>query len=372
MAKLFEPLTIRGMTLQNRIVVSPMCQYQAVEGLLTPWHYMHYGGLATADAGLIVIEATGIEPAARISPKCTGLWTDAHEAAFTELVRNMRSFGKSKISLQITHSGRRSSLVAGYASNIPLKPEEGAWTTYAPSPIAEARGGAPPIELDRAGMDRIKNAFVATAQRAVRCGFDMVELHVAHGFLLHEFLSPIANQRTDEYGGSLENRMRYPLEVLAAVRAAIPDTMPLGMRVSGSEWPAEGQASFEIDDVVAFCVAAKRVGVDIVDVSSIGCGRGRIPFAPLFQVPFADAIRKGSELITRAVGLITTPYEAENVLQEGKADLISIGRGFLYNPKWTWHAAKALGVDLPYDRQYISVTPGYWPFGEAATAWKRQ
>jgi NADPH2 dehydrogenase len=348
-----------------------MCQYEADDGLINAWHFQHYGSLACSDAALVVIEATGVVPEGRISPKCTGLWNDQQEAAFKELVANMHRFG-TKVSLQLTHAGRRSSLVPGYASHVALKPEEGAWTTYAPSAISDGRGHPVPVELDDAGMVRIILAFMEATQRAVRAGFDMVEIQCAHGFLMHEFLSPIANHRTDQYGGSLEHRMSFPLQVLQAMRNAMPADMPLGMRVSGSEWPSEGQASFNIDEVVAFCNAAKRIGVDMVDVSSIGSGNGQIPFGPLFQVPFAEAVKRGSDVVTRAVGLITTPFEAEDILQQGKADLIAIGRGFLYNPRWVWHAMHALRVEPQWSKHYISLNGRMWPFAANAAAWGRK
>jgi NADPH2 dehydrogenase len=218
-ARLFSPYTLRGVTLANRIAVSPMCQYQAENGVLTPWHYQHYGSLACSGASLIVLEGTGILPEGRITPKCTGIWNDQQEAAYAQLIRNMRTFGDSKISIQLCHAGRRSSFKPGYANAGPLTPEQGGWTTLGPSAVGFDEKALVPKALDLEGMERIKQGFVEGAKRAMRAGFDWVEVHAAHGYLIHEFLSPISNKRTDRYGGSLENRMRYPLEILTAIRA---------------------------------------------------------------------------------------------------------------------------------------------------------
>ena len=368
-AKLFSPYTLRGVTLANRIVVSPMCQYQAENGVLTPWHYQHYGSLACSGASLIVLEGTGILPEGRITPKCIGIWNDQQEAAYAQLIRNMRTFGDSKISIQLCHAGRRSSLKPGYANSGPLTPEQGGWTTLGPSAVGFDEKALVPKALDLEGMERIKQGFVEGAKRAMRAGFDWVEVHGAHGYLIHEFLSPISNKRTDRYGGSLENRMRYPLEVLTAIRAVIPSDKPLGLRVSGSEWVID-QPSHDLKEVCTFVQAAKRVGVDYVCVSSIGNGKGPIPFGPLFQVPLAETVKKSAGITTRAVGMITTPFEAEKILQEDKADLIALGRSFLYNPRWVWHAARALGVPYPFSTEFMSLKEFWWPVIDKATAWK--
>lgn len=369
--KLFSPLTIRNATLKNRIVVAPMCQYNAAHGDLTPWHYQHYGHLACSGASLIVMEGTGVTPEGRITPKCTGMYNDQQEESYGKLIRNMRTFGGDvKISIQLSHAGRRASLGPGYGgSGGPLPIEKGGWVTYGPSPIGFDEKALVPRGLDLEGMERIKLAFVDATKRALRAGFDWVEVQCAHGFLMHEFLSPISNKRTDQYGGSLENRMRYPLEIFQAMRAVMPTNIPFGLRVSGTEWVTD-QPSHDINEVCAFVKAAKAVGVDYVDVSSMGNGKGQIPFGPLFQVPLAAQIKKETGIATRAVGMISTPFEAEKVLQDGQADMIALARPFLYNPRWVWHAARVLGVPYEYTYEYVSLKEFWYPTIDRVTAWK--
>lgn len=369
-SRLFSPFTLRSVTLPNRIVVSPMCQYNAENGLLTPWHYQHYGSLAYSGASLVVLEGTGVLPEGRITPKCTGLWNDQQEEAYAQLIKNMRSFGDIKISIQLSHAGRRASLGAGYGgTGGPLTPDKGGWTTFGPSAVGFDEKALVPKALDLEGMERIKEAFVTATKRALRAGFDWVEVQGGHGFLIHEYLSPLSNKRTDRYGGSLENRMRFPLEILTAMRAAMPANLPLGLRVSGSEWVTD-QPSHDLNEVCTFVKAVKQAGIDYVCVSSIGNGRGQIPFGPLFQVPLAETIKKSTGVPTRAVGMITTPFEAENILQEGKADLIALARPFLYNPRWVWHAARVLGVPYNFTTEFVSLKDAWWPVIDKATAWK--
>ena len=359
MAKLFSPLTIRSLHLENRIVVPPMCQYSAVDGVPQPWHFQHYGSLAASGPGLIVIECTGTTHEGRISPYCLGLWSDEQEAAFKQLIANMKTFGNSKVSIQIGHAGRKASTNELWMGGLPLDAEHGGWPIVAPSPIAFAEGSQVPQELDLAGIERIKQAFVDSARRADRAGFDTIELQFAHGYLIHEFLSPITNKRTDRYGGSLENRMRFPLEVIAAVRAAFPEDKPLGFRFSATEWTEE--ESFNLEEAKVFAAEAKKAGVDYICVSSGGnLATANVPGDPGFQVPLARAIKEASGAVIRAVGLIVTPEQAEQILVEESADMVAVGRAFLYDPRWVWHAAKVLGVTIQHAPQYKFVEPIYW------------
>ena len=359
MARLFSPLTIRNLQLENRIVVPPMCQYSAINGVPQPWHLQHYGSLAASGPGLIVIEATGVTPEGRISPYCLGLWSDEQEAAFKQLIANMKSFGNSKVSVQLGHAGRKASTYKQGLDSKPLDHEHGGWTAVAPSAIPFDALFQVPHELDFEGIDRIKQAFVDSARRAERAGFDTIELHFAHGYLIHEFLSPISNKRTDRSGGSLENRMRLPLEVIVAVRAAWPEEKSLGIRFSATEWTEE--ESFNLEEAKVFATEAKRAGVDYICVSSGGnLSTANIPLEPCFQVPLAQAIKQASGAFVRAVGLIITPEQAEQILEEEKADMVAIGRGFLNDPRWVWHAAKILGVTIQHSPQYVTVQPNFW------------
>ena len=363
MARLFAPLTIKDLVLENRIVVPPMCQYSAIDGVPQPWHFQHYGALAASGPGLIVIEATGCTAEGRISPYCLGLWNDQQEAVFKELVANMKSFGNSKVGIQIGHAGRKASTDRLWLGGAPLDAEHGGWSIVGPSPIAYDERSQVPQELDQAGIDRLKQAFVDSIQRALRAGFDTVELHFAHGYLVHEFLSPVSNKRTDQYGGSLENRMRFPLEVIAAIKAIWPENKALGMRFSATEWTE--MESFNLEEAKTFAIEAKRTGIDYICVSSGGnlattTSVFSLPLEPGFQVPLAKAIKEASGAFVRAVGLIVTPEHAEQILAENSADMICIGRCFLNDPRWTWHAARALGVPLKHSPQYLTVEADKW------------
>lgn len=342
-----------------------MCQYSAEEGVPGPWHAQHYGAFAASGPGLIVIEATGVLPEGRISSNCLGLYNDAQEAAFTELVRNMKTFGNSKISIQIGHAGRRASTNELWKGARPLTQEEGAWTCYAPSAIPYDTEYPTPVELDTEGIAKIKEGFVNTARRCLNVGFDTIELHFAHGYLAHEFLSPITNKRTDQYGGSLENRMRLPLEIIEAVRSVWPEEKPLGMRISATEW-VESE-SFTTEEAVTFVSEAKRRGIDYVCVSTGGnISKAKMPLEPGFQVPIAKIIRDRTGVIVRAVGLIVTGEQAEKVLADECADFVAIGRAFLNDPRWTWHAAKELGVSFTNTPQYKFCQAGFWRMSDVA------
>jgi 2,4-dienoyl-CoA reductase-like NADH-dependent reductase (Old Yellow Enzyme family) len=347
---LFQPLTLRGLTLPNRIVVSPMCQYSAVDGSATDWHILHLGQYAVSGAGLVMIEATGVEPAGRITAECLGLWSDENEAALARVVRTIRPYASMPIGIQLGHAGRKASVRRPGQGRGPLPREEGGWQTYGPTAQPFETGWNAPLALDREGMDRVVRAFAQSAQRADRAGLDLVEIHAAHGYLLSSFLSPLGNARTDEYGGSLHNRMRFPLEVVDAVRAAWPAHKPLGVRFNGTDWLPGG---LQEEDAVAFARELKACGCDYMDVSSGGNARAEIPLAPGYQVPYAAQVRRAVDLPTMCVGLICDPMHAQAIVDRGEADLVALGRGMLNDPRWAWHAAEALGVRTQVPHQYI-------------------
>ncbi|NYZ15851.1 NADH:flavin oxidoreductase/NADH oxidase [Azospirillum sp. RWY-5-1] len=373
MAFLFEPLALRGLALNNRIMISPMCQYQAREGIISgPWHRTHVGMMVLSGAGLAVMEATAVEAAGRISLGCIGLYNDQQEAALAGLVADVRRFSSTPLGIQLGHAGRKASAYPILDNRDgmfpadrskgggPLPVEAGAWAPYGPSPVPFDTHWQTPDMLDEEGMGRIKQAFAASTLRADRCGFDMIEIHGAHGYLLHSFLSRVSNKRDDAYGGSLQNRMRFPLEVVAAVRGALPGNKPLGVRINGSDWSPDGNS---IEDAVAFAAELKGIGVDYVTVS----GGGAAPNAiyprqdPGYMVHLAEAVKRGTGITTVAVGTITSPVQADEIIRSGKADLVAIGRAFIDHPKWGWHAARELGVDwLPTGLQ-ARVDPKYWP-----------
>jgi 2,4-dienoyl-CoA reductase-like NADH-dependent reductase (Old Yellow Enzyme family) len=354
MSALFSPHTLRNLTLKNRIVISPMCQYSAENGRATDWHMIHLGHLALSGAGLLIIEATAVEPDGRISPDDLGLWDDATEAALEPVLAAIRRYSPIPVAMQLAHAGRKASMPAPWKGSRQLTPENGGWLTHAPSAVPYSDDQTTPIALDAAGLARLKAAFVAAAKRADRLGIDAIEVHAAHGYLLHQFLSPLSNQRTDEYGGSLENRLRVPLEVFEAVRAAFPAGKPVGVRVSASDWVAGG---WDIEQTVAFVTELKARGVDWIDASSGGLSpHQQIPLKPSYQVPFAEAI-KATGVSTFAVGLITEPQQAEDIITTGQADFIALARAMLYDPRWPWHAAAELGAQVEAPPQYLRSQP---------------
>jgi 2,4-dienoyl-CoA reductase-like NADH-dependent reductase (Old Yellow Enzyme family) len=355
---LFTPLRLRDLELPNRIVVSPMCQYMAADGSAGDWHLMHLGQFAMGAAGLVITEATHVSPVGRISPRCLGLYSDENEKTLARVVDFCRKHGVAKLGIQLAHAGRKGSSLPPAQGGKPLTAEQGAWKTVAPSALPYGPDWHVPEALTAAGLKEVKQQFVAAAQRAARIGFDLVELHAAHGYLLHEFLSPISNQRSDEYGGSLENRMRFPLEVFDAVRAAWPRERPLGARVSATDWVEGGWTP---EETLEFARALKARGCDYLDVSSGALDpRQQVPFAPGYNVPFAEKVKKGSGIATMSVGLITRPKQAEDIIASGKADLIAIARGAMDNPRWAWHAARELGAEAPYPANYQRCTPAVW------------
>lgn len=345
MALLFTPLELGGLRLKNRLAMSPMCQYSAtLEGEVTDWHLLHYPTRALGGVGLILVEATAVEPLGRISPYDLGIWSEDHLPGLKELARRIREAGAVP-GIQLAHAGRKAGTARPWEGGKPL-----GWRVVGPSPIPFDEGYPVPEPLDEAGMERILQAFVEGARRALRAGFQVIELHMAHGYLLSSFLSPLSNQRTDAYGGSLENRMRFPLQVAQAVREVVPRELPLFVRVSATDW---GEGGWSLEDTLAFARRLKELGVDLLDCSSGGVVlRVRIPLAPGFQVPFADAVRKRVGLRTGAVGLITTPEQAETLLQAGSADLVLLGRVLLRDPYFPLKAAKALGVAPEVPPQY--------------------
>ena len=347
---LFQPLTLRGLTLPNRIVIAPMCQYSAVDGCATDWHIIHLGHLAVSGAGLLILEATGVEPQGRISRECLGMYSEACEAALARVLAVVRRYANMPIGIQLGHAGRKGSQKKPTDGRGNVPASEGGWHTDAPSALPFIPEWQTPRALDRDGMERVKAAFVDATRRSARLGLDMIELHYAHGYLMSSFLSPIANRRDDAYGGSREKRMRFPLEVFAAVREAWPAERPLGVRCNGTDWD---EAGITPDDAVAFSKELKALGCDYVDVSSGGNSMARIPLGPGYQVPFAARVRREAGIATMAVGQIRDPRHAEAILAEGEADMIALGRGMLNDPRWPWHAAEDLGEQASFPYPYF-------------------
>jgi 2,4-dienoyl-CoA reductase-like NADH-dependent reductase (Old Yellow Enzyme family) len=346
---LFEPLKVGDVTFRNRIFVSPMCQYSSEDGLPTDWHLVHLGSRAVGGAGLVMVEATAVTPEGRISPGDSGLWSDAHTEAFQRITRFVREHGAVP-GIQLAHAGRKASTDLPWRGGTPLDAGSGAWQTVAPSAVPFAAGYPTPQALDTQGMDGIVAAFAAAARRAYAAGFECVELHLAHGYLLHEFLSPLANKRTDDYGGALENRMRLPLRVAEAVRAAWPARLPLFARISASDWTEGG---WDIEQSVALSRRLKALGIDLIDCSSGGViADARVPAGPGYQTPFAERIRRDAGIATGAVGLITDAMQAEHILRTGQADAVFLARELLRDPYWPLHAAARLHTDVPWPVQY--------------------
>jgi len=354
--RLFDPIALRGLALPNRIVVSPMCQYSAVDGCATDWHLIHWGQMLLSGAAMLTIEATAVTADGRITPSCLGLWDDATEAALgATLARARRQAPPMPVAIQLAHAGRKGSSARPWDGGMQIPIDRGGWTTHAPSALAHADGETPPAALDAAGLMRIRDAFVAAARRAERVGIDAIELHCAHGYLLHEFLSPLSNRRTDEYGGSFENRIRFPLEVFDAVRAAWPDARPLGVRLSATDWVDGG---WNVDEAVEFARRLKARGGDWIDVSSGGVSPAqKIVAQPGIHVPFAREIRRATGVVTMAVGLITGARQADAIVAAGDADLIALARAFLRDPRWPWRAAAELGATVRGAPQYWRALP---------------
>ena len=328
-----------------------MCQYSAVDGLATDWHMIHLGSLALSGAALLTLEATAVVPEGRISPQDLGLWSDAHTEALAPIIAAMRRHSPIKIGIQLGHAGRKASTNVPWEGGAQIAPDApNGWQAEGPSAVPHTEGDAAPLALDAAGLQRVQDAFVAAARRAQALGLDVIELHAAHGYLLHQFLSPLANRRTDNYGGSLENRMRYPLAVFAAVRAAVP-SMTVGVRISATDWVEGG---WDLEQSVRFAAELKSLGCDFIHVSSGGVSTAqKIPVEPGYQIGFAERIKRETGLPTIGVGLITEARHAEAILQQGQADVIALARAMLYDPRWPWHAAAELGAQ-------VTAPPQYW------------
>jgi 2,4-dienoyl-CoA reductase-like NADH-dependent reductase (Old Yellow Enzyme family) len=350
MSSLFDPLTIRGVTFPNRIWVSPMCQYSAIDGVATSWHDVHIGSFATGGTGLIMMEASGVVPEGRISTACLGIWNEAQTERLKPIVDFAHSMG-TKIGIQLAHAGRKASCLPPWSDHPMASKAEGGWDCVAPSAISFGGKYPVPKELTVAEIKTLVKSFADAAKRAVMAGFDLVEIHAAHGYLIHQFLSPISNKRNDEYGGSFENRIRFFIEITEAVRKAIPDAMPLFARISASDWLEDG---WTIDESVELCKLLKSAGVDLIDVSSGGTSSGApVPVGPGYQVPFAERIRRESNIFTCAVGLITEAHQANEVVESGRADAVMMAREFLRNPRWPLQAAKELNAEVSWPNQLL-------------------
>lgn len=359
--RLFTPIQLGGITLPNRIVVSPMCQYCADDGSMNDWHFVHLGHLAYSGAGLLMVEATHVTRDGRITHGCSGLYNDSNEAALSRVMQQVRRVSKSPVGLQLGHAGRKASSQVPWKGRQQLGPDESPWQTVAPSPLPFGEGWHVPKELTVEEIRSLTESFAETASRARRLGFDVLELHSAHGYLLHQFLSPLSNQRRDAYG---KDRMKFPLEVARAVREVWPKERALGARISGSDWMEGGLGP---EDAVAYARELQRAGFDYVCVSSGSLvSHARVNVAPGYQVPFAHQVKTETNLKVRTVGMIADPAQAEAILAEGKADMVAMARAFLDNPRWVWHAAERYGIKLDYPPQYARSRYDQWPGAKLA------
>jgi 2,4-dienoyl-CoA reductase-like NADH-dependent reductase (Old Yellow Enzyme family) len=348
--RLFEPLLQRSIQLRNRIVVSPMCEYSSTDGFANDWHLVHLGSRAVGGAGLVISEAAAVTPEGRISPRDLGIWSDAHVPQLAHINRVIAENGAVS-GIQLAHAGRKASCAPPWEGGRPVGAEAGGWQVVAPSAVPFREGEPVPVALDEAGIQQVIAAFVAATHRSLAAGFQLVELHAAHGYLMHQFMSPLSNHRTDGYGGSFENRVRLTLEVVAAVRAAWPETLPLWVRISATDWTEGG---WDLEQSVRLAKLLGPMGVDLVDCSSGGnVAHATIPVAPNYQVPFAARIRADAKVATGAVGLITEAAQAEAILERGEADVVLLARELLRDPYWPLHAAKALGHKGPWPVQYL-------------------
>ena len=360
MSQLFQPLQLGSLRLPNRIVIAPMCQYSAENGEAGDWHMIHLGNLALSGAGLMILEATAVSPEGRISSGDLGLYSDADEAALARILGAIRAHAPIPVAMQLGHAGRKASCQVPWEGGAQIPPDQpGGWKTQAPSALPHVPGDDAPMALDRAGLDRVRQDFMAATVRASRLGLDGIEIHGAHGYLLHQFLSPLANRRTDEYGGSLANRMRFPIEVFDAVRAAFPADRPVWMRISATDWVPDG---WDIEGTVALSRALKERGCAAIHVTTGGVSPLQaIKLAPGYQVPYAQRVKADVGLPTIAVGLITEAEQAEAIIANGEADAVSLARAMLYDPRWPWHAAARLGGHVTAPKQYWRSQPREHP-----------
>ena len=358
---LFQPLELGGIVLPNRIVVSPMCQYSADDGSMNDWHFVHLGHLAYSGAGLVMVEATHVTREGRITHGCTGLYSNHNEASMARVLAHCRTVSRNPIGIQIGHAGRKASTQVPWEGREALGPHESPWPTLAPSPLPFSPTWHTPKEMSKEEIFQTVDAFVASAERARRIGFDVLELHSAHGYLLHQFLSPLSNRRNDEYG---RERMKFPLQVARAVREVWPRDRGLGARISANDWAEGGLGP---DDAVAYARELERLGFDYVCVSSGGLvSHARLNVGPGYQLPFAERVKQNCSLKVRAVGMIADADQAEAAVAEGKADMVAMARAFLDNPRWVWHAAERFGVKLDYPPQYARARHDAWPGAKLA------
>ena len=350
MSKLFEKLKLRGIEFRNRIWVSPMCQYSSENGMPTDWHLVHLGSRAVGGAGLVIMEAAAVSPEGRISPSDAGIWSDAHGEAYQRIAKFIKEQG-AVAGIQIAHAGRKASTAAPWDGGKKVDEPGGGWETLAPSAIAFDNDYSMPREMTLSDIEQATNDFAVAANRSVEAGFEVIEIHAAHGYLFHEFLSPLSNKRTDEYGGSLENRMRFPLETARKVRDVVPENLPVFVRISATDWTEGG---WDLQQSIEFCKRLKEIGIDLIDVSTGGnVPDAKIPVAPNYQVSFAAEIRKQVGIKTAAVGMITEPKQAEEILQKGEADAVLLAREFLREPYFVFNAASELGAKIDYvPKQY--------------------
>lgn len=359
MSQLFSEYRLGPLTLPNRLVISPMCQYSADHGKATDWHVMHLGNLAMSGAGCVIVEATAVSPEGRITPGCLGLWDDQTQRALARPLEFVRQHSDSKILIQLAHAGRKASSAVPWKGGQQLGLDAGGWQTVSASHIPFNTADRAPVALDKEGIQKLVQDFQASARRAVELGLDGIEIHAAHGYLLHQFLSPLSNQRNDEYGGSLQNRIRIVLEVFDAVRAVTPSNITVGIRISATDWVDGG---WSLDQSLELCTHLKARGCDFVDVSSGGLSTQQsIPVGPGYQVGMASEIRRTTKMTTMAVGMITSAYQAEQILASGQADLIAIARAVMYDARWGWHAAAELGDQVNAPPQYWRATPAGQP-----------
>lgn len=350
MSRLFSPIRLRELEIRNRIFLSPMCQYSATDGMPNEWHRVHYGTRAVGGAGLVMMEAAGVTPEGRITPFDLGLWSDAQIAAFEPIVSFAKSQG-ARVGIQLAHGGRKASTDAPWNGGKQLAVGAGGWRPLAPSALPFLEEDCVPREMSRADIDGVVELFAAAAKRALTAGFEVIEAHMAHGYLLHEFLSPHTNRRTDEYGGDFENRVRLPLRIAQTIRGLWPGKLPMFVRISATDWVDGG---WDLQQSVEFARRLKSIGADLIDVSSGGLiHNAKIPVAPGFQAPFAAAIRKETGIFTSTVGVITEAEQAEQLLVQGQADAVCLGRELLRNPYWPLAAAKKLGVEISWPNQYL-------------------
>lgn len=354
--RLFEPITSGSLTMPNRIVIAPMCQYSAEEGCMTDWHLIHLGNLALSGAGLLTIEATAVAPEGRISYADVGLWDEKTEAAMADTLRVIRKWSDIPIAIQLAHAGRKASTDLPWRGGAQIAPgQTNGWQTIAPSAVPYGEEDESPRAMDDAAMAQVRDAFAASAERSVRLGLDAIQIHAAHGYLLHQFLSPLSNQRQDQYGGSLENRMRFPFEVFDAVRNTVPADFPVSVRVSATDWMEDG---WDLQQTITFSKALEQRGCDAIHVSSGGLHPAQqIPVGPGYQVPLARGVKEAVSIPVIAVGLITDYDHAEAIIANGDADMVALARGMLYDPRWPWHAAAHLGASVHAPNQYLRSQP---------------